>query len=57
MDNPNACGITLDGPARYQIMVKGGIPEKWSNRLEGMSIQQAAADNGGAGHDFGRRAC
>ena len=47
MDNPNACGITLDGPARYRILVKGSIPVNWSDRMDGMSIQQAAADDGG----------
>jgi hypothetical protein len=46
MDNPNACGITFDGPARYQILVKGSIPVNWSDRMDGMSIRQAAADDG-----------
>jgi hypothetical protein len=46
MDNPNAYGVTFDGPARYQILVKGSIPAKWSDRMDGMSIRQAAANNG-----------
>jgi len=46
MDNPIACGITLDGPARYRILVKGSIPVNWSDRMDGMSIRQAATDDG-----------
>jgi len=46
MDNPNACGITFDGPARYRILVKGSIPVNWSDRMDGMSIRQAATDDG-----------
>ena len=45
MDNPPDFGITFDGPARYRIMVKGGVPEGWSNRMDGMSIRQTATDN------------
>ena len=26
-------------------MVKGGVPEGWSNRTDGMSIRQTATDN------------
>jgi hypothetical protein len=47
MDQIPACGITFDGPARYRILVKGSIPVNWSDRMDGMSIQQAAADDGG----------
>jgi len=46
MENPLAPGITFHGPARYQILVKGRIPVNWSDRLDGMSIRQAAADDG-----------
>jgi hypothetical protein len=46
MDNPDAYGITFDGRARYQILVKGRIPGNWCDRMDGMSIHQAAADGG-----------
>jgi hypothetical protein len=46
MGNPNAYGITFDGPARYRILVKGSIPVNWSDRMDGMSIRQEAADDG-----------
>jgi hypothetical protein len=46
MDNPHTYGITFDGPARYQILVKGSIPVNWCDRMDGMSIHQAAADDG-----------
>jgi hypothetical protein len=46
MDNPNANGITYDGPACYRILVKGSIPVNWSDRMDGMSIHLAAADDG-----------
>jgi hypothetical protein len=46
MDQPSACGITFDGQARYQILVKGWIPSNWSDRMDGMSIRQEAADDG-----------
>jgi len=46
MDNPNAYGITFDGPALYRILVKGSIPVNWSDRMDGMSIRQAATDDG-----------
>jgi hypothetical protein len=39
-------GITFDGPARYRILVKGSIPGNWSDRVDGMSIRQDAADDG-----------
>ena len=44
MEHPFAYGITFDGPARYQIQVKGAIPGNWKDRLDGMSIRQAAAE-------------
>jgi hypothetical protein len=44
MENPLASGITFEGPARYCILVKGSIPGNWRDRMDGMSICQAAAE-------------
>jgi hypothetical protein len=30
--------LTFDGPAAYQIRVRGRIPASWSGRLQGMAI-------------------
>ncbi len=38
MDAPDSNGLTFDGPALYQIRVRGEIPARWSSRLEGMAI-------------------
>jgi hypothetical protein len=46
MDHPPSNDITFHGPARYRILVKGCIPANWSDRMDGMSIRQAAADDG-----------
>jgi hypothetical protein len=46
MDYSHAYGITFDGPARYRILIKGGIPGNWSDRMDGMSIRQHEADDG-----------
>jgi hypothetical protein len=45
MENLLASGITFDGPARYRILVKGSIPGNWKDRLDGMSICPAAAED------------
>jgi len=45
MENPLASGITFDGPARYRILVKGAIPCNWKDRMDGMSICQAATED------------
>ena len=33
-----AKGLTLEGPATYQIRIKGRLEEYWSERLEGMRL-------------------
>ena len=33
-----AKGLTLGGPAIYQIRIKGRLEEYWSERLEGMRL-------------------
>jgi hypothetical protein len=45
MDQIPNYGITFDGPARYRILVKGRIPDSWSDRIDGMSICQEAPDD------------
>jgi hypothetical protein len=32
-------GLTFDGPARYQIRVRGRISQSWLERLEGLSAK------------------
>jgi hypothetical protein len=46
MEPPLALGITFDGPAGYRILISGGIPENWSDRMDGMSIRHETPDNG-----------
>jgi hypothetical protein len=36
----------FDNPADYRISVQGRINPSWSDRLEGMTIRQTAADAG-----------
>lgn len=36
----------FDGPAAYQITVRGVIAPNWSERLEGMTISRLTLDDG-----------
>lgn len=36
----------FDGPAAYQITVRGTISPEWSDRLEGMTINRLTLDDG-----------
>jgi hypothetical protein len=38
--------VTFEDPASYRIKVKGFIPNGWTDRLEGMSIQQQKSGDG-----------
>ena len=38
--------LPFDCPSIYQIIVQGRIDPTWSDRLEGMAIQQAPAEGG-----------
>ena len=42
-----AKGLTLGGPAAYQIRIKGRLEEYWSERLEGMRLTHRAAEQSG----------
>ncbi len=39
-------GPEFDGPAAYQITVRGLIAPAWSGRLEGMTINRLVLDDG-----------
>ena len=39
-------GLDFDGPAAYQITVRGNISPAWSDRLEGMAINRLTLDDG-----------
>lgn len=43
--NPTS-GPDFDGPAAYQITVRGLITPEWSGRLEGMTINRLVLDDG-----------
>lgn len=43
--NP-AYGHEFDGPAAYQITVRGLITPEWSGRLEGMTINRLVLEDG-----------
>lgn len=43
--NPTS-GPDFDGPAAYQITVRGLITPDWSGRLEGMTINRLVLDDG-----------
>lgn len=36
--------LTFDGPAAYRICVRGRIPARWSDRLQGMTISVDSTD-------------
>src|SRR5512134_740786 len=38
MDTQTAGNVTFDGPAVYRIRIRGRVPVKWSDLLEGMAI-------------------
>ena len=44
MNSPS--GLDFDGPAAYQITVRGMITPAWSGRLEGMTINRLSLDDG-----------
>ena len=39
-------GAAFDGPATYQITVRGMISSGWSGRLEGMTINHLTLEDG-----------
>ncbi len=39
-------GPDFDGPATYQIIVRGIITQGWSGRMEGMAISRLTLDDG-----------
>ena len=43
-DMPPAARSGFDGPATYRIGVKGRIPPKWRDCLEGMAITEWSAE-------------
>ena len=45
MHKPSRNPIPYDCPATYQISVQGRIDPTWSDRLEGMTICQAAVES------------
>jgi hypothetical protein len=45
MDAPDSNALTFDGPALYRIRVRGEVPQRWSPRLEGMTIVVEASAN------------
>jgi hypothetical protein len=40
--------LTMDLPARYRIMVKGGLDASWSDRLGGLRITVSNSEQGEA---------
>lgn len=46
MNPTTGLGHDFDGPAAYQITVRGVIAVEWSGRLEGMSINRLTLDDG-----------
>jgi hypothetical protein len=45
VENPNF-QVTFDSPVTYRIQVQGRVASNWSDRLQGMKINQAASDAG-----------
>ena len=39
-----AASSGFDGPATYRICVKGRIPPKWRDRLEGMAVTERSTE-------------
>jgi hypothetical protein len=37
--------LTLDGPAKYRIRVKGYLDSSWSDRLGGLAITSTSQDD------------
>ncbi len=47
MPDPSPLGpVQFDGPSAYRIRVQGRISAHWCDRLEGMTIEVAEADDG-----------
>jgi hypothetical protein len=44
MNLPNRDQVSFDSPAFYQIRVQGRVEKSWSDRLEGMVINQFSLD-------------
>jgi hypothetical protein len=45
-DVPPAARSGFDGPATYRIRVRGRIPSRWYDRLEGMTITECLTGAG-----------
>jgi hypothetical protein len=41
-----AASTGFDGPATYRIKVRGRIPSRWCDRLEGMTVTECRAGAG-----------
>jgi hypothetical protein len=45
VENPNI-QVSFDSPVSYRIQVKGQVASNWSDRLQGMKINQTTSDAG-----------